>query len=121
MIQVGATTCGKPYGFFPQENCSTTFFTIQFEGVNDAGFGDYADGFGPAGTLGRPNDLPGCVAADDFAHALGDPSEGLLATALRFRSSGSCPAAKALARDAQPQLLRSPVHEIAILRAPPAK
>jgi carboxyl-terminal processing protease len=121
VIQVGATTCGKPYGFFPQENCSTTFFTIQFEGVNDAGFGDYADGFVPAGTLGRPNDLPGCVAADDFAHALGDPSEGLLAAALGFRSSGSCPAAKALARDAQPQLLRSPAHEIAILRAPPAK
>ena len=121
VVQVGATTCGKPYGFVPQENCSTTFFTIQFEGVNDAGFGDYADGFVPAGTLGRPNDLPGCAAADDFEHALGDVSERMLAAALGFRDNGSCPAAKALGRDAQPVLLRSPLREIGILRVPPAR
>ena len=26
---IGATTCGKPYGFFPQDNCGTTYFSIQ--------------------------------------------------------------------------------------------
>jgi carboxyl-terminal processing protease len=23
---IGGVTCGKPYGFFPQDNCGTTFF-----------------------------------------------------------------------------------------------
>ena len=41
---IGNTTRGKPYGFVPQDNCSYTYFTIQFKGVNDKGFGDYADG-----------------------------------------------------------------------------
>ena len=48
VIQIGSTTCGKPYGFYPTDNCGTTYFTIQFKGVNDAGFGDYSDGFSPA-------------------------------------------------------------------------
>ena len=26
VIQIGATTCGKPYGFYPQDNCGTTYF-----------------------------------------------------------------------------------------------
>ena len=52
---VGSTTCGKPYGFFPQDNCGTTYFAIQFQGVNQLGFGDYADGIAPT-----------CAVADDF-------------------------------------------------------
>ncbi|HUD96985.1 MAG TPA: S41 family peptidase, partial [Woeseiaceae bacterium] len=40
VIQIGSTTCGKPYGFYPTDNCGTTYFTIQFRGVNDKGFGD---------------------------------------------------------------------------------
>ena len=27
VIQFGSTTCGKPYGFYPQDNCGTTYFT----------------------------------------------------------------------------------------------
>lgn len=89
VIQIGDTTCGKPYGFYPQDNCGTTYFSIQFRGVNAQGFGDYADGFVPAGsgTAG----LPGCVVADDFSHALGDPAEGRLAAALNYRANGICP------------------------------
>ncbi|MEP7302965.1 MAG: S41 family peptidase, partial [Caldimonas sp.] len=34
---IGSTTCGKPYGFYPQENCGTTYFAIQFQGVNFLG------------------------------------------------------------------------------------
>ena len=45
----------------------------------------------------------------------------MLAAALGFRDNGSCPAAKALGRDAQPVLLRSPLREIGILRVPPAR
>ena len=52
VIQIGSTTCGKPYGFYPEDNCGTTYFSIQFKGVNAAGFGDYADGFSPSNTSG---------------------------------------------------------------------
>ena len=91
VIQIGKTTCGKPYGFFPADNCGTTYFSIQFQGVNDKGFGDYADGFSPGGVN------KGCVVADDFAHALGDPAEARLAAALTYRANQTCPPAPALA------------------------
>ena len=90
---IGQTTCGKPYGFYPVDNCGTTYFAIQFKGVNAKGFGDYPLGFTPAGTGTGDSGiaLPGCAASDDFTHALGDPAEGELATALAFRQNGTCP------------------------------
>jgi C-terminal processing protease CtpA/Prc len=93
VIQIGGTTCGKPYGFYPTDNCSVTYFAIQFKGVNQLGFGDYADGFIPGGTGALANNLPGCPVADDFTKPLGDITEGRLAAALKYRSSGSCGAA----------------------------
>jgi carboxyl-terminal processing protease len=84
VIQIGETTCGKPYGFVPQDNCGTTFFAIQFQGVNNKGFGDYADGFTPGGVF------KGCTVADDFTHALGDPAEARIAAALSYRAGSSC-------------------------------
>ena len=93
VIQIGSTTCGKPYGFFPEDNCGTTYFTIQFQGVNAKGFGDYADGFSPANTAGTVGTVvPGCSVADDFTHALGDPLEARLAAALAYRDTQTCPA-----------------------------
>jgi carboxyl-terminal processing protease len=83
---VGGTTCGKPYGFYPQDNCGTTYFAIQFKGVNQAGYGDYGDGFAPT-----------CTVADDFDHQLGDTTEARLAAALGLRSGGACPAASSKA------------------------
>lgn len=100
VILIGGTTCGKPYGFFPTDNCSTTYFTIQFAGVNDVGFGAYADGFIPGGTGAAANNLPGCVAPDDFTRALGDPAETRIAAALQYRASGTCPAVTAGAKSA---------------------
>ena len=91
--QIGCTTCGKPYGFYPQDNCGTTYFSIQFRGVNEQGFGDYADGFSAARTAatGDPRaNLPGCAARDDLARQLGDPSEELLRVALTYRQNGTC-------------------------------
>lgn len=116
---IGGTTCGKPYGFFPQDNCSTTYFSIQFQGVNNANFGAYPDGFTPT-----------CTSADDFAHALGDPLEAQLDLALGLRSKGTCSplvgtAARALASsgaavsEAQPMLVRNAFRENRILRKPP--
>lgn len=87
VVQIGSTTCGKPYGFYPQDNCGTTYFSIEFQGVNDIGFGSYADGFSPQNTSSSPGVLlPGCSVADDFMHALGDPLEGRLASALYYRT-----------------------------------
>ena len=81
VILVGGTTCGKPYGFTAKDNCGISYFPIEFKGVNQLGFGDYADGFAPSAT---------CTVADDFTKALGDSSEGMLAAALNHRVTGSC-------------------------------
>jgi carboxyl-terminal processing protease len=109
---IGSTSCGKPYGFLPTDNCSTTYFAIQFSGVNDQGFGDYADGISPT-----------CQVADDFGHLLGDPSEGRLAAALQRRNTGTCPPAtfsalRSIASiiEPEPQLFRSVVRENRIYR-----
>jgi carboxyl-terminal processing protease len=88
VIQIGDTTCGKPYGFYPQDNCGTTYFSIEFKGINAKGFGDYSDGFTPSATPGANGALvKGCQVVDDFAHALGDPNEDRLATALAYRDN----------------------------------
>ena len=106
---VGGETCGKPYAFTPVPNCGTTYFAIEFRGVNNKGEGDYADGFAPT-----------CRVPDDFSKEVGDPAEGMLAAALSYRASGSCPApATARARPVQLQLVREQVREIAIY--PPVK
>ncbi len=96
--QIGSTTCGKPYGFYPQDNCGTTYFSIEFQGVNDQGFGDYPDGFSPTNTTTVPGvKLPGCAVGDDFGHALGDPNEALFSAAVGYLVNQGCPAASAVA------------------------
>ena len=126
VVQIGSTTCGKPYGFYPQDNCGTTYFSIELKGVNDKGFGDYPDGFSPANATGTAGvQTPGCAVADDLDHALGDPKEARLAAALGYLANGSCPAASAIpsvAGDAEAPvsgdgtLSRSPWRENRILR-----
>ena len=92
VIQIGGPTCGKPYGFYATDNCGTSYFTVQFRGVNAKGFGDYGDGFMPVeGATGTGSNVPGCRVADDFSRPLGDPLEGRLATALSYRDSSTCP------------------------------
>jgi len=95
VILIGSTTCGKPYGFYPTDNCGTTYFTIQFRGVNAMNFGDYTDGYSPQNTATSPGVLlPGCSVADDFSQPLGDPLEARLAAALDLRDApGICPVA----------------------------
>lgn len=92
VILIGNTTCGKPYGFYPTDNCGETYYTIQFRGTNDKGFGAYSDGFIPnnsSSTFGVS--IPGCQLGDDFSKPLGDSTELLLASALDYRTSGTCP------------------------------
>lgn len=106
---IGGQTCGKPYAFTPVPNCGTTYFSIEFKGVNEKGFGDYADGMAPT-----------CNVQDDLSREVGDPSEGMLAAALQFNATRSCPAATATARarTAPLQLVRPEAAEIAVMTRP---
>ena len=88
VIQIGNTTCGKPYGFYPQDNCGTTYFSIQFRGVNANNFGDYADGFVPSSSPSQQWQLPGCPVSDDFTQPLGSMAENRLEAALSYRATG---------------------------------
>jgi carboxyl-terminal processing protease len=97
VIQIGATTCGKPYGFYPKDNCGTTYFSIQFRGVNAKNFGDYADGFVPSQSPASASQLPGCSVPDDFTHPLGDITENRLESALGYMVTGQCVALATLA------------------------
>ncbi len=92
VIQIGTTSCGKPYGFAGIYNCGWVYFPIQFQTTNHLKFGDYADGFEPSNnaTGNSTTLLPGCRVEDDFDHALGDTQEALLAKALAFRQTNSC-------------------------------
>jgi len=106
---IGGGTCGKPYGFTPQDNCGTTYFSIEFQGVNAKGFGDFADGFTPT-----------CSVKDDLSHAIGDTSENMLAAALNYRNTKTCsPVATSLTgvqvSAAQLKLVRPEVKTIAVL------
>ena len=83
---VGGTTCGKPYGFSQADNCTLAFFGIEFEGRNNKDVVIPVSGI-PAT----------CAATDDLDHALGDPAERMLATALSYQLAGSCPAAALVA------------------------
>ena len=98
VIQIGSTTCGKPYGFYPTDNCGTTYFTIQFRGVNQKDFGDYSDGFSATNQPDPGTLVKGCSVADDFTALLGDQTEGRLAATLAYRNTQNCPAASGFAQ-----------------------
>lgn len=93
VVLIGTTTCGKPYGFYPTDNCGLTYFTVQFEGVNERGFGDYADGFTPQtnGPTAAGAPVAGCFVSDDLSRELGDENEGQLSAALTYIETGACP------------------------------
>ena len=93
VIQIGETTCGKPYGFVSEDNCGSTHFTIQFKGENDLGFGDYADGLIPAKLpeAGKLSQVQGCPLSEDYQHNLGDEQEILLSSALYYQANNDCP------------------------------
>jgi len=77
---IGTTTCGKPYGFYPQDNCGLTYAGMEIEGVNAKGEGGYSDGMAPQ-----------CAANDDLNHPLGDPAEGMLSVVLKRIQGLTCP------------------------------
>jgi hypothetical protein len=92
VVLVGDTTYGKPYGFVPHEACGTTFQAVQFETFNARGEGGFTGGF-----------QPDCAAADDLEHALGDPRERRIRTALTYVATGRCSTDAVPLRQALPQ------------------
>ncbi len=81
VVAIGETSCGKPVGFQPVSNCGTTFSIVNFESVNQVGTGRYFNGLAPS-----------CAVAEDFSVAQASSADPLLAAALRYADSGSCPA-----------------------------
>jgi C-terminal processing protease CtpA/Prc len=107
VVLVGGTTCGKPYGFTQADNCTLAFFGLEFEGRNDKGVVTPVTGI-PAT----------CAASDDLDHALGDPAERMLATALGYQLAGSCPAATLVAASDTLSLLAGSAQTAASMNAP---
>ena len=89
VVAIGATSCGKPVGFLPKDNCGTTFSVVNFESVNARNVGRYFDGLAPA-----------CPVPDDLGQALGAVDEALLAAARGYADSGKCGIAAASMTDA---------------------
>jgi carboxyl-terminal processing protease len=100
VITIGDTTCGKPYGSIQTNNCGQAYFAIAFEGLNAAGQGGYVDGI-----------APDCAASDDLERQLGDTNERLLAVALDYRATGTCPAS-ALTRSIDGRYAPLPATEV---------
>ena len=119
VVQIGSTTCGKPYGFYATDNCGTTYFSIQFKGVNALGFGDYTDGFSPNNTMSAAGTrIPGCSIADDFSHPLGDQAEGRLATALGYRVNGAAACGAATGIGPRALAVEMPVEDGQMFKSP---
>ena len=110
VIQIGETTCGKPFGFYATDNCGTTYFSIHFRGENHKGFGDYADGFIPSAIDNQLADIRGCVVADDLTHVLGDSDEAMLAQTLFYRENNEC--SVAIQKAQTPPKLRIHTNEV---------
>lgn len=87
---IGSTTCGKPYGFYPQDNCGITYAAMEMEGVNAKGEGRFSDGM-----------MPQCTAMDDLSRPLGDASEGMLSIAIKRIQGQTCNQAAGLAISSQ--------------------
>ena len=117
--KIGGQTCGKPYGFYPTDNCGTTYFTIQFSGVNAKGFGEFSDGFVPTPAPRFAADVKGCPVGDDFSRALGDSEEGMLKTALYYSQQNSCPVL-ALSALTESAATEQASHSDGLAIAPPA-
>jgi carboxyl-terminal processing protease len=116
VVRIGSTSCGKPYGFYFTPNCGTSYAAMQLKGVNADGFGDFTDGFAAT-----------CQVADDLTKPRGDANELMLAGALKYISTGSCPAvntgilkqqSKAIVDEGNYQVWRDLIEEQRILGGP---
>jgi C-terminal processing protease CtpA/Prc len=98
VVIVGETTYGKPVGQYGYNFCDRVLYPVAFTLRNANGEGDFFGGLGPD-----------CAAADDLAHAFGDPGEASLAQALHYAATGRCSAEGTAA--ARAQALRRPADD----------
>lgn len=98
VVMIGSTTCGKPYGFSQENNCTLSYFPLEFEGRNQKGQVVPVTGMTPTAS---------CETTDDLDHELGDTSERMLASSLSHIASGTC-AATAAATTASAKTLGQP-------------
>jgi hypothetical protein len=83
-------------GLYALNFCEKVLYPVSFSTRNARDEGDYFGGF-----------PPDCAAADDIAHAIGDPAEASLAEAFHYVRTGSCSSAtRAAGRRAPARLSR---------------
>lgn len=110
VVLVGASTCGKPYGFYARDNCGTTYFTVQSKGENAKGFAEFDDGFSPMDIPQNSGVLvKGCYVIEDFEHELGDVRENQLNVALNYLTTGLCPSGSAVSGASKTSQLEAPL------------
>lgn len=82
---VGEDTFGKPVGqyAFDLQGCEDRLRLVSFKSVNSLGQGDYYDGLASQLSFA-------CAADDTLAEPLGSASEGMVAAALGWLSTGAC-------------------------------
>jgi hypothetical protein len=85
---VGDRTFGKPVGqiSFTNTACDVLMALVSFQLLNRNGTGSYFGGLPDASFGGDA-----CLAADDLAHAPGDPAEASTQAALAWIDGGTCP------------------------------
>ncbi len=80
VIQIGDSTCGKPYGFVGAGIfCDKALYAINMETKNSDNIGGYTEGLEPT-----------CQAEDNILKSFGDQEEDLLATALDYINTNKC-------------------------------
>lgn len=116
VIQVGAATCGKPYGMIPLSNCGFEYYTINFRYENAKGFSEFENGLAPRNSVQAQGSPLGCEVSDPYNEPLGSQQEPLLAAALKHIDSGSCGATSLAAprRPSNPLLHPNPAFSNAI-------
>lgn len=75
---IGATTHGKPVGYYAIPTMDYYAFPVAFKNINSVGYSDFFAGF-----------TPDKVQTDDISHDLGDPAELCLSTALAYYRTGT--------------------------------
>ena len=81
VVLIGETTCGKPVGWVPRNQCGNTYSIVNFESLNARGQGRYFDGFTPT-----------CAVAETWREPTGSTADPLTAAALSHAQTGRCPA-----------------------------
>ena len=81
VVLIGETTCGKPVGWVPRNQCGNTYSIVNFESLNARGQGRYFEGL-----------VPTCVVPEDWRSPTGSAADPLTAAALLHADTGRCPA-----------------------------